>query len=165
MTKTAHNQPKDDTFAEHQRWGGTYLVVADESEEFEAALKYAVRMANSNKCRLGILYIIEDQGFMHWGNVQKRVHDDQRDLAEKILNKACIDVEDHGGSIPSLYIQDGGRIEALSNVLDNDPSISMLILGGGTQGSGPGPLVTHFTGKGFSRLNIPVMVIPEHVDF
>ena len=164
MDNAALNQPKNDAFAEHQRWGGTYLVVADESEEFQVALKYAVRMANANKCRLGIFYVLEDQGFMHWGNVEKRVHDEQRLQAERVLNEACFEVQERGGEIPALYLQEGGRIEALTTTIENDPNISMLILAGGTQGSGPGPLVSHFTGKGFSRLRVPVIVVPEHID-
>jgi len=164
MTNTALNQPQNDSFAEHQRWGGTYLVVADESEEFRIALRYAVRMANANKCRVGIVYVMQCQGFMHWGNVEKRVLEEQRQLAETVLNEACFEVSERGGQIPALYLEDGGRIDTLTNAIENDPNISMLILGGGTKGSGPGPLVSHFTGKGLSRLRVPVMVVPDHFD-
>ena len=164
MTNTALNQPQDDSFAEHQRWGGTYLVVADESEEFQIALRYATRMANANKCRLGIVYIMESQGFTHWGNVEKRILDEQRQQAESVLNEACFEVRERGGEIPALYLEEGGRIEALTRAIENDSGISMLILGGGTQGSGPGPLVSHFTGKGLARLRVPVLVVPDHFD-
>jgi len=164
MTNTATNQPEDDSFAQHQRWGGTYLVVADESEEFHIALRYAARMANANKCRLGIVYVMENPGFTHWGNVEKRIQKEQRQQAEQVLNEACFEVQERGGQIPALYLEQGGRIDALSNAIENDTSISMLILGGGTQGSGPGMLVSHFTGKGLSKLRVPVMIVPDHFD-
>lgn len=164
MNNTALNQPDDLSFASHQKWGGTYLVVADESEEFRVALKYGAQMANANKCRLGVLYILEGQDFIHWGNVEKRMRDEQREQAEKVLSQACFDISEYGGKIPTLYLEEGNRFEALTAAIENDHHISMLILGGGTQGSGPGPLVSHFTGKGLGRLRVPVLVVPDHYD-
>lgn len=156
-------QPKSDSFAEHQRWGGIYLVVADESEEFPIVLEYAIRMANTNKCRVGVFYVIEKQDFMHWGNIQERMRNEQREQAEQVLNEACINVEDQGGIMPAVYLEEGSRMEALSSVIENDPNISMLILCGNTQSNNPGPLVSHFTGKGLSRLRVPVMIVPDHL--
>ncbi len=164
MDNTASNLENRNAFAAHQKWGGTYLVVADESEEFHIALKYAVRMANANKCRIGVFYTMQGGDFMHWGNIQKRLADDQRAQAEEVLTSACYEVEDCGGDIPALYLTEGNPVKALANAIDNDPSISMLILAGGTSGKGPGPLVSYFTGKGFSRLGIPVLVVPDHFD-
>lgn len=156
-------QPKDDAYAGHQRWGGTYLIVADSSEEFPIALEYATRMANKNKCRVGIFYVMEKQDFTHWGNIEKRMQDEQREQAEQALNEACLSVKDMGGGTPALYLAEGGRMDSLASVIEDDPSISMLILCGGTQGHNPGPLVSHFTGKGLSRLRVPVMIVPDHL--
>ena len=39
--------------------GGVYLVVADESNEFNVALRYAARMAGNNRGRLGIAHAID----------------------------------------------------------------------------------------------------------
>ena len=167
MTKTANTQSlvsEKPAYAEHQRWGGTYLIVADGSEEFSVALCYAVRMANENKCRVGIVYVMENQGFLHWGNIEKRMLDEQRAEAEAMINKACIDVEDRGGALPAVYIEQGGRTDALMSVIENDENVSMLILAAGTQGNNPCPLVSHFTGKGLSKLRVPVMVVPDHQD-
>ena len=165
MTNTNLQDTKDLSFAGHQRWGGTYLIVADGSEEFDVALCYAARMANANKCRVGVFYAIENQGFVHWGNIEKRMHDDQRNEAEKVVQAACIEIEDRGGAIPSIYIEEGSRLETLATVIENDDKISMLILAAGTNSNNPGPLVSYFTGKGLSRLRVPVMVVPEHLEF
>ena len=163
MNDTAEIQPKDDRYACHQRWGGTYLVVADESEEFQIALKYAARMANANKCRVGVFYVMENQEFTHWGNIEKRMRDEQRAAAEKTLNIACLALEDVLETMPVIYLVEGGKLDSLSDAIEQDENISMLILGGGTQGSGPGPLVSHFTGKGLSKLRVPVIVVPDHL--
>jgi nucleotide-binding universal stress UspA family protein len=162
-TKTAGIHDMGETFVEHQRWGGTYLVVADESEEFPVALQYAVKMANTNKCRVGILYVMESQGFQHWGNVEKRMRDEQRAQAEEIVNRACIDIQDMEGNIPSIYIEEGARADALASAIERDPNVSMLILAGGTQSGNPGPLVSYYTGKGLTRLRVPLMIVPDHL--
>jgi len=162
-TQASIIQPKDDRFACHQRWGGTYLVVADGSEEFQIALQYAARMGNANKCRIGIFYVMESQGFTHWGNVEKRMRDEQREEAEKMINEACFHLSELSEAVPVVYLEEGGRIDALTEAITKDENISMLILAGGTQGSGPGPLVSYFTGKGLSKLRVPVMVVPDHL--
>ncbi|MFK7839071.1 MAG: universal stress protein [Bdellovibrionales bacterium] len=163
MTETAFNQPMDEKFARHQKWGGTYLVVADSSEEFPVALKYAALMANENKCHVGVFYVMEDQGFTHWSNIEKRIQDEQRNEAEKLLNQACISLESYTDVMPSLYLTQGRRTDALIETIENDPTITMLVLAGGTYGGNPGPLVAHFTGKGLSRLRVPVMIVPDHI--
>jgi len=168
MTQAAQDsvtttQPKDEKFARHQRWGGTYLVVADESEEFPVALEYAAKMANANKCRVGVLFAIEKQDFQHWGNVEARMHQEQRAQAEKLINEACLLLQDKECAMPSVYIEEGERFDVLASAIEADEMISMLILGGGTQGSSPGPLVSHFSAKGLSRLRVPVMIVPDHL--
>ncbi|NCT41135.1 MAG: universal stress protein [Alphaproteobacteria bacterium] len=163
MADTSQNQPISEKYAAHQTWGGTYLVVADRTEEFPVALKYAASMAHANKCRIGIFYVMENQGFTHWGNIEKRMRDEQREEAEQIINEACTKLSDLSDMMPTIYLVDGGRMDALVEVIENDPGIAMLILAGGTQGSGPGPLVSHFTGKGLSRLRVPVMIVPDHL--
>ena len=168
MTKTAKkqpvkNQPKQEDFARHQKRGGTYLVVADETEEFQVALKYAAQMANANECRVGIFYVMEAQDFIHWGKIEERMRDEQREEAEKVMAEACAVLKTVTDTEPSLYLEEGARMDKLIEVIENDYNISMLILCGGTQGSSPGPLVTHFTGKGLPKLRVPVMIVPDHL--
>jgi len=163
MTQTATMDSTKDAFACHQKWGGTYLVVADGTEEFQVALKYAARMANANKCRVGVFYVMESQDFTHWGNIEKRMRAEQRAEAEQFLNEACFTLNDICDAMPGLYLSEGGRMDSLTQAIENDPNISMLILGGGTQSANPGPLVSHFTGKGLPRLRVPVMIVPDHI--
>ena len=65
------------------------------------------------------------------------------------------------GHIPGLYLDEGESIPAITKMIEDDPSIHMLILANAP--SGPGPLVSHFTGKAASKLNIPVMIVPGHL--
>lgn len=142
--------------------GGTYLVVADDSEEFRSALNYACVHARHNRARLGILYIIDDQDFQHWGSVEERMKRELREQSEKYLWSVAKMANEINGIIPSLYIGEGDRGEALLKAIASDTHIVKLILGG-KSGSSPGPLVSFCIGKGLDRLHVPVVVVPSHL--
>lgn len=142
--------------------GGTYLVVADDSEEFKAALRYACVNARAHRARLGILRIIEDQDFQDWGSVEERMKRELREEAEKYLWTVAKSANDVNGIIPSLYIAQGAAGEALLKTIDGDGHITQLILGGGPDHS-PGPLVSFCVTKGLSRLRVPLVVVPGHL--
>ncbi len=144
--------------------GGVYLVVADESDEFGVALRYASRIAKANRGHLGILSIMNIDDVQEWEKVEAMMRREMRQQAEKFIWSVAHRANELNGSIPALYVQEGPPDEVLVNLISADPSIRMLILGGGTGGSGPGPLVSYFTGKGLGRLRIPVLVVPGHLD-
>ena len=161
--EVAHKNTETSVYARHQTRGSVYLVVADNSDDFPIALKYAGKMAAANQCHVGILHVIEKQDFLHWGKIEERMRQEQREEAERTLREASMQLEEYTNSCPALYIGEGGRMETLIETIESDPNITMLILAGGTQGSNPGPLVSYFTGKGLSRLRVPVMVVPDHL--
>lgn len=143
--------------------GGTYLVVADRSEEFCIALQHAAALAKANGCHVGILVVLEDQGIQHWGGIEERMKHEQREDAERMLWSIATQIEERGYSMPAFYVEEGNPREVLARLIEDDPNISKLILGAGSQGNGPGPLVSYFTGKGLSRLRVPVLIVPEHL--
>ena len=144
--------------------GGIYLAIASESEEGQKALRYAARMAQAHRGHLGIVHVLHVDDFQHWSNVEEMMKQELRAEAEKFiwtLAKTMHELTDH---IPVLYIEEGQRDDVLVDIINDDPAIRMLVLGGGTGGAGPGPLVSHFTGKGLSRLRVPVVVVPGHLE-
>lgn len=144
--------------------GGTYLVVADDTEEAKLALRYAARLAKSNRGHLSILYIMALADVQQWTTVEAMMRKELREEAEKFTWSFAKRVNDLNGSIPGLWIREGDSHDVLVDVINEDMSIKMLILGGGTQVTGPGPLVSHFTGKGLGRLRVPVVVVPGHLE-
>ena len=144
--------------------GGVYLVVADETDEFGVALRYAARMAKAHRGHLGVLSILNIDDVQQWEKVEAMMRKEMRESAEKFIWSVARKVNDLNGMIPALYVQEGPPDEVLINLMNEDSSIRMLILGGGTGSGGPGPLVSYFTGKGLGRLRIPVMVVPGHLD-
>lgn len=142
--------------------GGTYLVVADDSDEFRTALVFACKAARDFRAHVGILHVIEEQDFQGWGAVENRMKKELREAAEKYLWTVAKIANDTGGIIPSLYIAEGERGEAVLKVIDGDEHIVRLILGGRTEGT-PGPLVSFCVGKGLARLRVPVVIVPGHM--
>lgn len=150
--------------ARHQVEGGVYLVVADDTAEFYIALKYAAKMAHANGCHVGVLRILEPQDFQHWGNIEERMRAEQHEEAEAVFADVKSRLEKYEDITVDFYTEEGGRMETLARVIENNSNITMLILGGGEHGGGPGPLVSHFTGKGMAKLNVPVLIVPEHLN-
>ncbi|MCB9989359.1 MAG: universal stress protein [Rhodospirillales bacterium] len=144
--------------------GGIYLTIASESEEGQRALRYAARMAQINRGHLGIVHVLHVDDFQHWGNVEDIMKQEMRAEAEKFIWAMAKSVQELTGDVPVLYIEEGERNDVLVDIINDDPAIKMLVLGGGTGGAGPGPLVAHFAGKGLSRLCVPVVVVPGHLD-
>lgn len=142
---------------------GTYLVVADGSAEFLVAELYAAMLAKAHGAHPAIVRVIEPQDFMHWGNIENKMKAEMREEAERIAWDAARTMGEMTGVVPSIYIEEGDKIEVLAGIIAADNNIKMLILAGDTTGSNPGPLTSYFTSKGLARLRIPVLIIPSHI--
>lgn len=140
--------------------GGVYLVVADKSAEFRIALDYAARLARGNRAHIGILSVIDRQDFQPWGEVEARMRHDLRKEAEELVWNVAGGLAEDIGLIPSFYLVEGGKIDAILEIIEQDKDIRKFILGGATGTHGPGPLVSYFTGKGLARLRLPLTVVP-----
>lgn len=141
--------------------GGVYLLVADDSREFQAALKKAATMATQNNRHVAILFVMEDEAFLHWGLIEKRINKDKRSEAERHIWEVANRVYEICGQRSALYIKEGKTRDAILDVLNTDPNIKMLVLGAGTASSNP--LVSYFTGKGLSQLKVPLLVVPDTI--
>lgn len=143
--------------------GGTYLVVADDSEEFKIALRYGCYIAQRNRGHVGILYVVEDQDFQHWNTVEHRIKKELRMEAEKYIWGVAKTAHEFNGMMPSLYFAEGERAEALIQTIDSNEDIAQLILGSKADQGNHGPLLSYFMGKGLSRLRVPMVVVPGHL--
>jgi hypothetical protein len=141
--------------------GGVYLLVADESNEFLAALRRVAKMAMQSNRHVAILFAMQDEGFLHWGMVEKRIKKDVRAEAEKKVWDVATRLYDLCGQLSVIYIIEGNVRDAIVDVLNVDPNIRMLVLGADTARSNP--LVSYFTGKGLSSLCVPLLVVPDTI--
>lgn len=138
---------------------GTYLVVVDDTEEFELALYYAAHVTAAHDMHPAVISIIEKQDFIHWGTIESRMSEEVRKKTEREAWDAVKRIHDITGLISSIYVEEGNKQDVILDVLENDKTIKMLILAS-SKSSNPGSLVTYFTTKGLSKLPVPVMIIP-----
>lgn len=137
-----------------------FLVVVDESEEMRVALQYAARRARHTGGRVALLYVIEPSDLQQWMAVESLMREEQREEAERLLQKLSAEVSEMAGSMPTVYIREGRRRDELLALLDEEPSISILVLAAGTGPEGPGPLITALVGKMSGRMRVPITVVP-----
>ena len=144
--------------------GGTYMVIADDSDEFPIAAHYAARTALARRAAVAVTHITELEDFIHWGKVEALMRNDLRAQAEKEVWQIAKNLNDDYNIYPSLYIREGKMIDKIIEVIEEDKTIRALILAGSANSNNQGPLVTYFSGKGMSKLRIPVIIIPGHLD-
>lgn len=144
--------------------GGTYLIVADDSDEFDIALRYAARTADARRGHIGVVHVLDIDEFQHWGTVESQMKKEMREQAEKFVWSVAKKINDLTGQTPSIYIEEGKRQDALIDVINRDTMIVKLVLGASAGAGGPGPLVSYFTGKGLNRLRVPVVLVPGHLE-
>ncbi|HEX6103280.1 MAG TPA: universal stress protein, partial [Alphaproteobacteria bacterium] len=51
----------------------------------------------------------------------------------------------------------------LLQLIEEEPSISILVLGANPGPKGPGPLVSMLTGKMVGRLRVPITIVPGNL--
>ena len=137
-----------------------FLVVVDETPEHRLAVHYAARRAAHTGGRLALLYVIEPTDLPHWIAVEELARDERREAAEELLRGICAEIEAIAGSMPVVYIREGRRRDELLALINEEPGISILVLAAAAGPEGPGPLVSHLTGKAAGRLRIPITIVP-----
>lgn len=137
----------------------TYLVIMDETEEAEIALRFAARRAANTNGGLEILVLIPRQEFVAWGNVQATIESEMRGHAEDIVRRAIETLAQETQIVPLITVKQGDAVAAIREVLAENPEIGALVLGAAKSGN-PGPLVSHFAGADSGTLPCPVMIVP-----
>jgi nucleotide-binding universal stress UspA family protein len=137
-----------------------FLVVVDETPEHSLAVHYAARRAAHTGGRLALLRVIEPGEFQHWISVQELAREELREAAEQLMRRLCDQIAPIAGEMPVVYIREGRPAEQLLALIVEEPSISILVLAAATGQAGPGPLISHLTGKAAARLRIPITIVP-----
>jgi nucleotide-binding universal stress UspA family protein len=143
--------------------GRVFLVVIDNSPELRVAMRYACRRANRTGGRVALLHVTDDEEFRQFIGVSEVMRQESRQEAEALVQKMAAEVQKLSGAMPVLYLREGNRRDELLNLIGEEPTISILILGASTSPKGPGPLVSALTGKFVSRMRIPVTIVPGNL--
>lgn len=139
-----------------------FLVVVDDSPEFNAALGYATRRARSTQGRVVLLRAIPDTSDEHWSGVRDEIRRQQRDEAERLLARIGDEAAEKSGAPAIFLIEEGEAIDAIRNTVKADPDIKVLVLAASSSNRGPGPLVSTILKQGniISGRKLPVTIVP-----
>jgi len=137
-----------------------FLVVVDESPEMPNALRYACRRAQHTSGRVALVYVVEPGEFQHWLGVGRVMEQEARTEAEQRMQTLATEVFALTALMPVVHIREGKRAEQVVALLQEDPTISLLVLATASGASNPGPLVTYLLGHLGRRIRIPVTLVP-----
>lgn len=140
-----------------------FLVIADDSPEFPAALRFACRRARSTEGHVALLRVIAPAVFEHWSGVREEIERQAREEAEAALQKTAEFVVAETGLPPEFIIKHADNTRtALRQVIGEDPAIKILVLAAAVGGRGPGPLVASIAKEGvkWGARKVPVTVVP-----
>jgi hypothetical protein len=140
-----------------------FLVVIDETPELVVALRYACRRAWNTGGRVALLHVTEEGEVSPFAGVERLMAEESRQAAEQLMQRMASEVQKLSGSMPVLYFREGNRREQVMKLIDEEPSISILVLGAATGNKGPGPLVSALTGKIDGKMREPVTIVPGNL--
>lgn len=132
-----------------------FLVIADEGEEFEKTLDYALKLAMVNEGRVGLFHAISDEEFQHWAGIEDQLYQELREQAEKFTYKAAKHVETVTGKKPSLYLPKGDLKDKIVETVLDDKNIAMLVLGASAASTASALM---------GKISVPVVLVPEKID-
>jgi nucleotide-binding universal stress UspA family protein len=141
----------------HER---VFLVVVDDSPELTVALRYASLRALHTGGRVALLHVIEPPDRQHWMALESLMRDEQRQEAEQLTERYAAEVAALTGTLPAVHIREGIARDELLALIDEDPSISILVLAASAGEAGPGPLVSALSSKYVGRLRVPITIVP-----
>lgn len=144
----------------HKQEERIFLVVIDKSEEMRVALRFAGLRAKATGGRVALFTSIEPAESHTWQAVGELMEAEQRAEAEAMMQRYAEEVVKLSGKTPVIFIRQGMVRDSLLALIDEEPTISILILAAGAGRSGPGPLIAALTGKFYQRLAIPLTIVP-----
>lgn len=136
-----------------------FLVILDDSRECLNAMRFAAMRAANTGGGVEILSIIPPDEFNHWIGVGEVMREEARERIEVHFEVFAKWMRDKQGIDPELVIREGQPVDEIMAQVREDTEIGILVLGAGTDGKGPGPLITQLI-KNAGNLPIPITIVP-----
>jgi nucleotide-binding universal stress UspA family protein len=137
--------------------------VADESEELQAALRFACRRAQRTRGHVAILAAIEPGDLQPWLGVGEVMASERRREAERRLQALAGRAYDLTGAVSCLHIREGRPRDELIRLLEEEPAISVVVLGTAPGRANPGPLVSELVSQMGGAVRTPLTLVPGHL--
>lgn len=136
-----------------------FLVVLDDTRECLNAMRFAAMRAARTGGGVEVLAVIPPEEFQHWIGVGDIMRHEARERIEVHYEVFAKWMRDRQGVTPQLVIREGEVVqEILAQIREND-EVGVLVLGAGTDKSGPGPIVTALI-RSAGTLPVPITIVP-----
>ena len=122
-------------------------------------MRFAAMRASHTGAGVTIVSVIPPEEYQHWMGVAEIMRDEARERIEAHFEVFAKWMRDRQGVDPELVIREGEPLNEILDVIANDPTIGVLVLGAGTDKSGPGPLVSQLS-RNSGSLPCPMTIVP-----
>ncbi|WP_127901074.1 universal stress protein [Solirhodobacter olei] len=136
-----------------------FLVVLDDSRECLNAMRFAALRAAKTQGGVEILAVIPPEEFTYWGGVADIMRAEAQERIEAHFEVFAKWMRTGHKVDPELVIREGEPVAEILAQIRADPEIGVLVLGAGTDKSGPGTLVSQLS-KTSGTLPIPITIVP-----
>ena len=136
-----------------------FLVVLDNSRECLSAMRFAAMRAQNTGGGVEILAVIPPEEFNHWIGVGAIMREEARERIEAHFEVFAKWMREKHGIEPELVIREGDPVEQILAQVKDDPEVRILVLGAGSDKSGPGPIITQLI-RSASTLPVPMVIGP-----
>ena len=140
-----------------------FLVFVDDSEECKIALKFACMRAKNTKGSVVLLYVIEPQDLMHFVGVENIMKSEAYAKADEILKSLKSEVDINFGLNIECKIEKGNKFDKIVDFINQDDTISILVLGAAPEGKGTNDLVQKFSMELTTSIHIPLTIVPGNL--
>lgn len=136
-----------------------FLVVLDDSRECLNAMRFAAMRAARTGGGVQILSVIPPEEFNHWIGVGDLMREEARERIHAHFEVFAKWMRDRKNIDPELVVREGEAVPEILAQITEDTEIGVLVLGAGSDKSGPGPLVSQLS-RTAGSLPVPMTVVP-----
>ena len=140
-----------------------FLVVVDESNEFHQALYFACMRAKSVHGRVALLRCVGGAEFQHWVGVGELMVEEAREEAENLLREQSERVHKLTGEYPIVHLREGDAKTEIISLINEEPEISILVLGLDTQDETTDSLISYLISRGAAQCRVPITIVPGNL--
>lgn len=137
-----------------------FLVIVDDSDELNVAIRFAAKRAQSTKGGVILLNIIEQFDPQQWQSIEEIILQEARDKAQEKLQKWSKVIHDLTDIVAEVIVKEGIPSEKIIETLESDNAIRFLVLAAANSEQ-PGPLVSLLAGQKAGKLPVPLVIIPQ----
>ena len=138
-----------------------FLAVFDGTDECKSAVRYAARRAQLNNANILIVATVDTAEFTYWLSVNSKMIDNIEKESKEMLKVLSKEIQSYSNVECSYIIEHGSKLDVVKRLIDEDETISLLVLASNKKDKNPGVLVETISGDGYS---IPVVVLPGNLN-